>query len=262
MKTLFLPLLLVSILGSSCTRYAFQVTQLAYEGENQGSAPNVVEHNDLTITYQFWHEDGAITYSVQNHSDEMIILDFTRSSFIIGNRAIPYETGSIESNVELYDAPVNHPATYVGIVETPSLSSSKVGIPPKTEIIMDQVAIPIPLAPERLNGGTQKVNRGWTPPAEQQVLQHYLCYTVKTHDAEPVFISDSFRIESVQVMNRTAFNTFLLSQNADQNPMTSFLIKRDLENPDSEAASAIGMTMAILASTALITILIISNGDE
>lgn len=262
MRTLFIPFLLLSIVGSSCSRQAYQVTQLEYKGQNPGTTPNITTHDDLTITYQFWHGDGTITYSVQNHSDEMIILDFTRSSFIIGNRAIPYETGPIESNLELYNAPVNNPATYVGVIRTPSLSSPRVGIPPGTEIILDQIAIPLPLAPIRQNGENRNINRSWTPEGGQQVIQHYLCYTVKTHDAEPVFISDSFHIQSVQVMSRTAFNTFLMSQNVKQDPMTSFLIKQDLENPDAEAASAIGATMAIFASTALIVILINVNGED
>lgn len=262
MRTLFIPLLLLSIVGSSCSRYAFQVTQLEYKGENPGSASNITTHEDLTITYQFWHGDGAITYSVHNHSDEMIILDFTRSSFIIGNRAIPYETGPIESNLELYNAPVNNPATYVGVVRTPSLSSSRVGIPPGTEIILDQIAIPLPIAPIRLNGESRNINRSWTPAADQQVVQHYLCYTVKTHDAEPVFISDSFHIKSVQVMTQPAFNTFLTTQNVEQDPMISFLIKQDLENPNSDSGAAMGTTIAILAATALIVSLITLSGDE
>lgn len=262
MRTLFLPLLLLSIIGSSCSRHTYQVTQLEYKGQNLGSAPNITTHDDLSITYQFWQNDGTITYSVKNHSDEMVILDFTRSSFIIGDRAIPYETGPIESNVELYNAPANNPATYVGVVRTPSLASSKVGIPPKTEIILDRIAIPIPLAPIRINDGGQKITRGWTPAADQQVIQHYLCYTVKTHEAEPVFISDSFQIKSVQVMTQPAFNAFLTTQNVEQDPMTSFLIKLDRENPNSDSGAAMGTTIAILAATALIVSLITLSGDE
>ncbi len=259
---MLIPILLLAIAGSSCTRHVYQVTQLEYTGENQGSAPNITAHENVTITYQFWHEDGKMTYSVHNHSDNMIILDFTRSSFIVGNRAIPYETGIIESNVELYDAPLNTPATYVGSISTPSLPSPRLGIPPKTEVVVDQIAIPLPLAPIRLPGSTQSINRTWTPGQDQNSIQHYLCYTVNKLDAEPVFISDPFKILTAQIMTQPAFNVFLATQNAEQDPMTSFLIKQDLENPNSESASAIGMSMAILASTAWITILIINNGDE
>lgn len=261
MKTL-ISILLLGVAGSSCTRYVYQVTKLEYQGENQGESPNITAHEDVTITYQFWHDDGVMTYSVNNNTDEMIILDFTRSSFIIGNRAIPYKTGIVESNVELYEAPLNNPATYVGTVRTPSFPSPRIGIPPKTEVIVDNIAIPIPLAPTRLPGSTQNINRTWTPGPEQNMIRHYLCYTVKTNDAEPIFISDSFQIASAQVMSRPAFNSFSLTQNVEQDPMTSFLIKQDLENTGSESAASIGVTMAILAVTGLVVVLITANGDE
>lgn len=104
-----LPLILAaSLFIGSCqtTFYQLYETQTSETGKlkNQDGLW-VYEDDELRLSYQFWSNGGTMSFNIYNKSDDYIILDKTKSFFIVNgtardyfrNQSITYTTSTTQS---------------------------------------------------------------------------------------------------------------------------------------------------------------------
>lgn len=188
---------LVSILLSSCAPQIYQVTQYEYTGQHAGTQANETTHDEITIRYNFWNEEGELGFTVFNHSDTPVMLDFSRSSLIVGGVNQPYMTGEAPTE---FSGKSNSPLLFwfkTSGTATTYHEQPTVFLAPQSEMYFQKLPLGTPrIAPIRVN--SYKVNPvEMTEELASFTIRHYLSYEANGQLHSAV---DSFEVSSVEVM--------------------------------------------------------------
>ncbi|MDP5170077.1 MAG: hypothetical protein NWR72_07515 [Bacteroidia bacterium] len=203
MNRFVLLLLLSSVLfGSGCQSTYYQVSKFAYTGENQGDAPHVIDHGDITISYDFWGHRNPVRFTVLNKLDKPIMMDFSQSSLIINDINLPYYQNV--SNTTFQAQTDTWGFRYVETEGTATTEGDQatVLIAPGSKMTFQEFVLPVP-------EGIQKVNAYKTIELDSVAaysFRNFLCYRVVGEDAQPVFIDDAFTRSKVILVGGANFS--------------------------------------------------------
>lgn len=73
----------------SCSRY-FQVADISSPNVPQQNKTFVFENDTVKITYEFWGEQGTLSYSIFNKTDKPMYIDWKKSSYIRNGVKLDY----------------------------------------------------------------------------------------------------------------------------------------------------------------------------
>lgn len=227
-KILLLAISLLILAG--CGR-VYQVTSFSYVGDHPGEYPNESSYQDLSITYDFWAENGVMAFTVRNHLDEPINLDLSRSSFIYEDQSIPYRQS------------LNTVRGDQGIVTIPPQSSYRIsenslGIPEVTAQQVDLGEI-IPIDESLLPYGVQ--------------FRNYLCY-YRDGDAQfPSYADDGFMVSEIVLAGESAFPTYRTELSQSHIPSAYQVVR-------VSSADQISGTMMLIGSLFCVIVINIDEG--
>lgn len=202
MKTTIL-FALVSILFSSCASEIYQVTQFKYTGELEEESFNSVRHGDITIRYYFWGEGGRVGFTVVNHSDKSIVIDFSKSSLIINGKNYPYARGRSVTNFES----ISQSDQINEVITTGSAKTQRdenyVFVAPASEMYFQKMRLYNPkVASQRLKS-TESKEVDMPQNLEDFSFRHFLTYSL---NGETFVVDDRFTTKSTTLMGGMAFN--------------------------------------------------------
>lgn len=197
-------LLAAACLFSSCTKHIYQVSTLSYTGEFAGESDNITSHENLTITYDFWRQDGMMGFQIQNHTDETMIIDFSRSSVIVGNESFSYGEGQYYNDIVVRPARIDEPGAYVGTISGEN-RGEQVGIPPGTRMSFSRMQLPVPILATRQTPLSPWVSTNPDLTLEEREIRHRLCTYPDGRPEETVYLEDPFRLEDVMFVNTNSF---------------------------------------------------------
>lgn len=202
MKTTIL-FTLVSILLSSCASEIYQVTQFKYIGELEAETPNSVQHGDITIQYYFWGEGGRVGFTVVNHSDKSIVIDFSQSSLILEGTNYPYARGRSVTNFEsVSQSDLINEVITTGAARTQH-EENFVFIAPASEMYFQKMWLHHPkVASQRLKS-TETKEVDMPQNLENYSFRHFLTYSL---DGENFVVDDQFTTESTTLVGGMAFS--------------------------------------------------------
>ena len=197
-------LLLVSlsfVMFSSCSRTIYQVTEFAYTGENGTEAPNITDHEDITVTYDLDDPSGRMAFTVANRLDQSIIIDFSRSSLVAGNTNFPYYENIANTNFSATTLDYGLIETIRGTAFT-QFDQAQVTIAPRSEMTFQKFILRPPEYPDSLK---KLVSSHQLATFEPFSFRHYLSYRVDQPEAPQVLIEDEFEAVSVKMMGDVFF---------------------------------------------------------
>ena len=207
-----LAILLCAVIFSSCTRKIYQVSEFAYTGEHGTEAPNITDHEDITITYELEDKDGLMAFTVYNRMDQSLIIDFSRSSLIVGKTNLPYYENIATTSMRS----VTGDFSIVELSRGEALSKfdqAQVSIAPQSEMTFQKFRIDPSLVQDMRVKDTESRSLEEFPPF---TFRHYLCYRIDQDGAPRVFIEDSFEVTTTSLMGDIAFEKSLDAQTAMQ----------------------------------------------
>ena len=152
MKKLIIPILF--LLLSSCTvNNYYQVFQTTPDNGKTKNNEIVFEDTNCKVTYDLWAEFGDMGFSIYNSSENDIVVDLTKSFFVLNGVAYEYfqnRTFSKSSNTGTTVTSYNNPYYWnvAKVAGTSSVSSSiaymekpQLTIPPKTSINISEYKV-------------------------------------------------------------------------------------------------------------------------
>lgn len=194
---------LVSILLSSCAPQIYQVTQYEYTGQHPGTQANETSHEAITLRYTFWNEEGKLGFTVINHSDSPVTLDFSKSSLIVGGVNQPYITGEVISE---FSGRTRIPLPFhskTSGTSTIKLEPTLVFIAPQSEMYFQKLLLETPtVTPIRVGSYKSKAVE-MTEELASFTIRHYLSYEANGQLHSTV---DSFKVSSLEVMGSVPFS--------------------------------------------------------
>lgn len=196
-----IAILLSVVVFSSCSRRVYQVSEFAYAGEHAGEASNVTEYEGVVITYDFVSEGSPLGFTVHNQLDHPIVIDFTLSSIIVGERSIPYIRQTVNATFTGLTNEVSPWEDFSG-TGTVEVDLERALIVPGTKMSFQRYANEWPekgtIYPRSGEVLTLKVEEPWS-------FRHHLCYRIEDGSPENIFIDDEFVLVSSRLMGANAF---------------------------------------------------------
>lgn len=123
---------------SSCSSWYQIVTLASRDIEMKDTGAFVAHTGMLSISYDFWSENGNVSFYVTNHSDSDIYLDLSRSYYIWNGKVFDYflnrtyvTTGGVSSanrqskSITSASGRTTQPTTYSGAVAPETYASGK-----------------------------------------------------------------------------------------------------------------------------------------
>lgn len=249
MKTTIL-FALVSILLSSCAPQIYQVTQYEFTGHYPGTQANETSHDEITIRYNFWNEEGELGFTVINHSDAPVILDFSKSSLIVGGVNQSYITG--EAPIEFRGksrAPLLFWSKTAGTA-TIHHEQPTVFIAPQSEMYFQKLSIEIPVLEVPRSFAYDTTSLPLDEEMESRVIRHYLTFQV---GEKQQVIKDSFKIISSRAIRSYTFYDINRSASSGTQ-LSSYHSMKESSNPTLGLASIL-----VVGTAALITYTLLSE---
>ena len=80
------------VLFASCQQDYMQVLETKSTNAKEENNNYVYENDMVKVTYQFWHDQGLMAFSVYNKTDAPIYIDWAKSSFVYNSSKINYWT--------------------------------------------------------------------------------------------------------------------------------------------------------------------------
>ncbi len=241
---------LVSILFSSCAPQIYQVTQYEYTGQHAGTQANETSHDEITIRYNFWNEEGELGFTVLNHSDAPVTLDFSKSSLIVGGVNQPYITGEATSE---FTGRTRIPLPFhskTSGTSTIKLEPTLVFIAPQSEMYFQKLSIEVPVLEVPRSFAYDSTSLPLDEEMESRVIRHYLTFQV---GEEQQVIQDSFKTVSAQAIRSYPF--YEISRSASSGTqLISYNSMNESSNPTLGLASIL-----VVGAAALITYTLLSE---
>jgi hypothetical protein len=89
-----LSLIVIALLFSSCSK-VFKVAQIkSVDGLTVDDDRYVFENDTVKIIYDFWDEEGAMRYAIENKLDKPITIDWSKSHLVYRGENLPYWTNT------------------------------------------------------------------------------------------------------------------------------------------------------------------------
>jgi len=132
---LILPAMLLIL--SSCSKYEINVLSSSDMKKDPNTGKFSTENDSVKITYSFFGHNAPINLDVYNKLNEPMYIDWQRSAFITGDKAVSYASDQVHINGDISDVAVNNgPLSFSGgsIDATANLPKSVVFVPPHTHV--------------------------------------------------------------------------------------------------------------------------------
>ena len=239
-----------------------QLTVLSPPPGFTGEQPHIRQHEAVTVEYDFTLPDNQVGFQVYNHLKEDLYLDFSRSSLIINDLAVPYYHGTTNSMVQLQAGGMPlYTENLSNLSLTGSSSAGSMGasviIPAGTRVHFQRMKLPVPLIPQEQQ--LQREGRLRVSPARLEAkvgstYRHRLALVPADPSLEPFFVEDSFLVASNSLVGH---QYFLNHQALLENP-SKLTSRRALEMEDP-AATFLGV---ITTAGAFIAILMWAEPEE
>ncbi len=196
---------LLALLSSGCAIQRYQVTQLEYVGAHAGEMPNVVEHEDLTLIYNFWDEEGKVEITVQNHLNEMVLIDFNKSVLMHEEKVIAYDRIRSEMEFEyLRTTPNGRPVDVGPIGGGVYVEPVSIAIPAHSRVSFQRVKLSLPVPLSAKASGYQVNDLPSHLSQEGTFFRHILCYRLDDPGSAPRYVEDHFRVVSSKIAGKSA----------------------------------------------------------
>ena len=249
----------------SCTATRYQLTTFAAPEGFSGAAPNVRQHDSVTIEYDFGGQDNEMSFMVQNHTARPLFLDFTGSYLMVNDVSVLYSHSTTEGELNLRQenllieiAPVNR-LNFSGTGSSSSFGAV-VLIPPNARSYFQRITLPTPLMGlevERHQQGTLRVHQARLESAAGSTYRHVLSFRPGSPDNEPFMVEDSF----VVVKNENVTIPYYQSNiSAIRDPQKLISARRGVVATTGNAGVAIIMTLG--SAILLVTAIFVSNGAQ
>ncbi len=244
----------------SCTTTRHHLTVLSPPPGYTGEQPHIRQHEAVTVEYDFTLPDNQVGFLVYNHLKEDLYLDFTRSSLIINDLAVPYYHGTTDSRIQLQsgDMPL-YSENLSNLSLTGSSSAGSMGaavlIPAETRVNFQRMTLPVPLIPQEQQ--LRREGRLQVSPARVEaevggIYRHRLALVPADPSLEPFFVEDSF----VVVSNILVTQQYYLSNQARLNNPSKLTSRRTILMADPGASF-----MALMASAGAFFAILIWAGS-
>ncbi len=264
MKPIFLLLVAASSL-MSCTGPRYQLTTFAAPEGFSGAAPNVRQHDSVTIEYDFSGQDNEMSFMVQNHTGRPLFLDFAGSYLMVNDVSVLYSHGTAETVVDLQQENLLIDGAIVNRLDFSGTGSSSsfgavVLIPPNARSYFQRITLPTPLMGlevERHQQGTLRVHQARLESAVGSTYRHVLSFRPGSPDNEPFMVEDSF----VVVKNENVTVPYYQGNIARiRDPKKLISARRGVVAITGNSGVAIFMSVG--AAIILVTAIFVSNGAQ
>jgi len=136
MKNLFISCLLMLTL-TSCSKYQISILSSTNTQKDAETGRFVTENDSVKITYSFFGQNAPINLDVYNKLNKPLYIDWQRSAFITGDKAVSYANDQIHITGEVSGSSIGNSTVQISqgnIDATAALPKSKTFIPPHTRV--------------------------------------------------------------------------------------------------------------------------------
>lgn len=87
----FFAFIISLLLLASCKTNYYQISEIETESSLTNDENQLIyENEDLTVSYDFWSNNGKADFNIYNKTNENLIIDLTKSFLIINDKAFDY----------------------------------------------------------------------------------------------------------------------------------------------------------------------------
>ena len=104
----------------SCGEEYMQIVETKSTNTKEENNYYVYENETVKVTYQFWHDQGLMAFSVYNKMDAPLYIDWSKSAVIYNSSKVNYWAGNCWSSCTYYNK-----NTYKGEIEAPGYNISE-----------------------------------------------------------------------------------------------------------------------------------------
>lgn len=201
---------------AGCGR-VYQVTSFSYVGDHPGEFPNESLYDEVSITYDFWAENGVMAFTIYNHLHEPVTIDLSRSAFIYDSQTFPYAEGG--------SYPEESAEAWNGQPLQSGLGQAIVTIPPNASYYLQEYLLDFPQLDQQQVGLDEIINIDQERLPSGVLFRNYLCYYRDGDALYPSYVDDGFMVAETVLAGESAFPRYSNSLSKSRTPAAYHLIK-------------------------------------
>lgn len=217
-KLIFLCLTCIALISCSPSNY-YQVYKVKSSDAKLSNKYYTAENDDLRISYDFWDQEGIMSFSIYNKTAKPVYIDFSRSHEILNSRSYDYFNGSqVTLSEQMNNYTVSRNYYYPGLVNTFGIGTQRsltiiqkqiVEIPPQSSISINGYNLIETKYQDcfiRGNKLKEPVKKVFPQDSSPLTFRNYITYDFAPNFSSAKQLDHSFWVEEIDFIDTDSFN--------------------------------------------------------